>query len=111
MTIYKMLFDLVTGLEGKTYIAPFNRAQNRHAAWLALKLHYNGERNKRKLIVEAKSILQMLHYKNKSILLFKLFSTWLTEAFHDIKNLKLVKMPCKQVCILVDGIQITSAKG
>lgn len=106
MMVYRMLFDLVVGSEGEPWIIEFNRSQNGRAAWLNMRLHYEGGGNEKRKIAEAEATIESLHYKNESIYPFEAFSTKLIEAFYDLENTESVKTPYDQVKILLSKIQV-----
>ena len=81
-----MLFDLVVGSKGEAWIMEYNCAQNGCAAWLHLNNHYKGGGNKKRKIAKAEAIIEMLHYKNKSVFAFESFSTKLMEAFYNLEG-------------------------
>ena len=110
MQVYRMLSDLVSGTEAKSWINEFNRAQDGRNAWLALQNHYEGGGNEQKKITEAESVIDMLHYKNEAIFSFESYSTKMIEAFRDLNNTDSEKSPYEQVKIMLEKISINSAE-
>ena len=110
MMVYRMLYDLVTGTEGESWITEFNRAQNGRAAWLQMKNHYEGGGHERRKITEAEAVISMLHYKNESVFSFESFSTKLIDAFRDLEDTECSKSQYEQVRTLLEKILIHSAE-
>ena len=84
MQEFRMLSDLLFGTEGESWTSDYSRAQHGRNSWLYLRIYYEGGGNEHKKIIEAESVIKILHYKNESVFYFESFSTKMVETFRDL---------------------------
>ena len=108
--VYRMLSDLVTGTEGDTWIEEFSRAQDGRAAWLAMKLYYEGGGNERNIITQAETVLDKIHYSSEVAFPFELFSAALLKAFRDLQGTESEKSKYEKIRTLLRAVRIQYAE-
>ena len=70
---------------GIAHIKPFERAQNRRAAWIAFVHHYGAGGDQKKRVEMANTTIKNMHYCNESVFPFENFSTQLTETLYILE--------------------------
>ena len=105
--VFQLLFDLVHGTEGYTWISRYTRSQNGRGAWIALKDHYDGGAEERRKISHAQMVVDNIFYKNESGMKFEEFSTKLLEAYRDLEGTESPVTPTDQVKLLLEKLRVS----